>query len=253
MDKTDLNADFEEIKKKRKPLGLTFIILLLLGILLFLIRSCETENALVKSSLKTDDVELGNDMEKLVFKIQNCSRLYTTEYKIHKIVTHEDQKVLKMGGLKIEIPLTDRHIAIPMDVTLKAYVDLGTFSENSIKTDGEHILITLPDPHIEVTSTMVDHDNTLIHNSFIRSNYTAKEQEQLHRQGLKSITDNILETDILENAKLSATRTLVPMITRMGYKEENIRISFSKEKFNVADLSRLIDTNNATSIQSKRE
>jgi hypothetical protein len=100
---------------------------------------------------------------------------------------------------------------------------------------------------------MVDHDNTLIHNSFIRSNYTAKEQEQLHRQGLKSITDNILETDILENAKLSATRTLVPMITRMGYKEENIRISFSKEKFNVADLSRLIDTNNATSIQSKRE
>jgi len=253
MDKTNYNAIFEQIKKNKKPLGLTFLILLLLGLMLFLIRSCETEDALVENSVKTEDVELGDDMEKLVFRIQNCSRLYTTEYKIHKIVTHEDQKVLKMGGFKIGIPLTDRHIAIPMDATLKAYVDLGTFSGKSIQTDGEHILITLPDPHVEVTSTMVDHDNTLTHNSFISSNYTAKEQEQLHRQGLKTITENILETDILENAKLSATRTIVPMLTRMGYKEENIRITFSKERFDATDLSRLVDTNNTTPIESKRE
>ena len=253
MDKTNYKAIFEQIKKNKKALGLTFLILLFLGLLLFLIRSCETEGTLVENSVKTEDVKLGDEMEKLIFRIQNCSRLYTTEYKIHKIITHEDQKVLKMGGFKIGIPLTDRHIAIPMDATLKAYVDLGTFSEKSIKTDGEHILITLPDPHVEVTSTMVDHDNTLTHNSFISSNYTAKEQEQLPRKGLKSITENILETDILENAKLSATRTIVPMLTHMGYKEENIRITFSKERFDATDLSRLVDSNYATPIESKRE
>ena len=141
MDKTNYKAMFEQIKKNKKALGLTFLILLFLGLLLFLIRSCETEGTLVENSVKTEDVKLGDEMEKLIFRIQNCSRLYTTEYKIHKIITHEDQKVLKMGGFKIGIPLTDRHIAIPMDATLKAYVDLGTFSEKSIKTDGEHILI----------------------------------------------------------------------------------------------------------------
>ena len=31
----------------------------------------------------------------LVLQAQKCSRLYTTEYRIHKVITHDDQLSLK--------------------------------------------------------------------------------------------------------------------------------------------------------------
>ena len=58
----------------------------------------------------------------LVMQIQKCSRLYTTEYRIHKIVTHDDVLQLKGSVLKqdisIRMPMGERKIAIPMDATV---------------------------------------------------------------------------------------------------------------------------------------
>lgn len=252
MEDTQYRGIYDQVKRNRKLLFFTAILLLATLLILFTVRNCNTTDPLVENSMEQEQVELGSDMDQLIFRIQNCSRLYTTEYQIHKIITHEDETQLNMVGLKLTLPMTDRHIAIPMDATLKAYVDLGGFTQQNIQTDGKYIQITLPDPHIELTSTLIDHDNTMSHNSFFSSKYTAKEQEALHRKGLNSIAQNILNSQILENARLSAARTLIPLITRMGYEEENIRINFSKESFDRADLSRLVD-GNVLKIESPKE
>lgn len=252
MEKEQQSAIKEQLRRNKKQLYLTVIVLAIIGILIISVKSCKSTDPLVENAVDMKQPEMDPDMEQLIFRIQNCSRLYTTEYQVHKIITHEDQKRLSLMGIKMDIPFTDRRIAVPMDATLKAYVDLGAFSQDNIQTDGERILVTLPDPHIEVTSTVIDHENTKSHVSITRDSYSAKEQEALHRQGLNSIAENILNSDILEHAKLSATRTLVPIITRMGYKEENIRIAFSKEAYDAADLSRLVD-GNVFNVKSKKE
>ncbi len=54
--------------------------------------------------------------------------------------------------------------------------------------------------------------------------------------------------DLLETARISAAHTLIPMLTEMGFKEENIKISFRK-KFTFDDLKSLIDN---TSIEGRK-
>ncbi len=72
----------------------------------------------------------------LIMQVQKCARLYTTEMKVHKIVTHDD--VLRLQGsllkqdINIKMPLGDRKVAIPVDATLKAYIDLSNFSEKNV-------------------------------------------------------------------------------------------------------------------------
>lgn len=78
----------------------------------------------------------------LIMQVQKCSKLYTAEYRVHKIVTHDDALRLKGSLLKkqfdIKVPMADRKIAIPIDAKLKAYIDFSDFSEKNIERDGPH-------------------------------------------------------------------------------------------------------------------
>ena len=47
----------------------------------------------------TEQVERIDTLATLVMQIQKCSRLYTTEYQVHKIVTHDDDIKLKYLNL----------------------------------------------------------------------------------------------------------------------------------------------------------
>ena len=67
------------------------------------------------------------------------------------------------------------------------------------------------------------------------------------REGRKGIINDIPRMDILETARQSAAHTLVPMLVNLGFKAENIKISFRK-KFTSSDLSSLID---GTSVENK--
>ena len=75
---------------------------------------------------KTTSYQSIDTVPMLVRQIQKCSRLYTTEYKVHKIVTHDDvvrlQGSLLKQNINIRLPLGDRKVAIPIDATLKAYL-----------------------------------------------------------------------------------------------------------------------------------
>ncbi|MBP5799459.1 MAG: DUF4230 domain-containing protein [Prevotella sp.] len=180
----------------------------------------------------------------LVMQVQKCSKLYTSEFKVHKIVTHDDVIRLKGSLLQqnynFKIPLGDRKIAIPMDATLKAYIDFSQFSEKNIERHGDKITILLPDPKVTMTSSKIDQKSIREYVALTRAHFSDAEMTNYERQGRAAIIQSIPELGIIDLAKTNATRVLVPMFVQLGYKEENITVAFRKE-FNQNNIMRLIE------------
>jgi len=179
----------------------------------------------------------------LVTQIQKCARLYTTEYHIHKIVTHDDVLKLKGNLLKqdidITLPLGERKVAIPMDATLKAYIDFANFTEQHIERNGDKITILLPDPQVVLTSSKINQNEIREYVGLTRSHFTDKELSAYEQQGRQSILNSVPRLGIKQQAQENAARVLVPMLTEMGYKEENVTIAFRKN----LDIMSLINSN----------
>lgn len=207
---------------------------------LFALCSCSDSESSeeAKAETVTDTIPV------LVMQIQKCSRLYTAEYNVHKIVTHDD--VVRLKGeilnnkFNIKMPIGDRKIAIPIDATLKAYIDFGSFSENNVVTDGNSITILLPDPKVVLTSSKVDHRNIKEFVSITRSNFTDEEMTGFEQQGRAAIIKSIPQLGIIETARENAAHALIPIIMQLGYQEKDITITYRKE-FGDGDLNILLD------------
>ena len=180
----------------------------------------------------------------LIMQVQKCSKLYTSEFKVHKIVTHDD--VIRLRGsllqqtYNIKIPLGERKIAIPMDATLKAYIDFSQFSEKNIERRGDKITIILPDPKVTMTSSKIDQKNIRHYVALARANFSDAEMTNYEQQGRAAIIQSIPELGIIDMAKENAARVLVPMMVQLGYKEENITIAFRKT-FDTNSIMKLIE------------
>ena len=190
-----------------------------------------------------DNVAIADTLPQLVMQVQKCARLYTTEYRIHKIITHEDVVRLKGQMLRqdfnIALPLGERKIAIPMDAKLKAFIDFSTFSEQNIERDGNHITILLPDPQVTLTSSKINQKDIKEYVGLVSSHFTDKEMTLYEQQGRQSILQNIQMTDIVERSRQSAARILIPMLTQLGYQEQDITIAFRRD----LNINKLINTN----------
>lgn len=181
----------------------------------------------------------------LIMQIQKCSRLYTTEFHIHKIVTHDD--VVKLQGsllkqsINIRLPLGDRKVAIPMDATLKGYIDFADFSEQNVSREGNRITITLPNPKVMLTATKVDQENMRQYVSLMRSNFSDAELSSFEQQGREAIIASIPTLGILETARESAAKVLIPLLVQMGFQEQNITIAFDDEVADPTNIRALLD------------
>lgn len=179
-----------------------------------------------------------------IMQVQKCSRIYTTEIKIHKIVTHDD--VIRLKGtilaqdFNIRMPLGDRKIAIPMDATLKAYIDLSDFSEKNVERNGKKIIITLPDPQVILTSSKIDQKGIREYVGLVRSHFTDEEMADYEQQGRASMIESIPRLGIIPIAQENAARVLIPLITQMGYQEQDIIIQFRKE-YGIEDIRSLVN------------
>ena len=213
------------------------IIILIMTLTSLLMTGCKSENEKLTQDIVTDTVP------SLVIQIQKCARLYTTEYHIHKIVTHND--ILKLKGnilrkdIDIKLPLGERKIAFPMDATLKAYIDFSEFSESNIERNGGKITILLPDPKVVMTSSKINRNEVKEYVGLTRSYFTDKELASYEQQGRQSILNSVSQLGIKQTAQENAARVLVPMLTEMGYKEENVTIAFRKS----LDIMKLINSN----------
>ena len=183
----------------------------------------------------------------MVMQIQQCSRLYTTEVRVHKIVTHDDVVRLKGNVMNmpfnIPLPLGDRKIAIPMDATLKAYIDFSEFDEKSIERDGDKITILLPDPQVVLTSSKINQKEIKEYVGLVRAHFSDSEMSNYEQQGRMAIINSIPDMHIVETAQENAARVLVPMIAQMGYREENITIAFRKN-LGISDIIKRTLENN---------
>jgi len=179
----------------------------------------------------------------LVTQVQKCAKLYTAEYRVHKIITHDDVLRLKGSVLQrdfnIKVPLGDRKIAIPMDAKLKAYIDFSQFSEKNIERQGDNITILLPDPKVTITSSKIDQKNVRQYVALTRANFSDAELANYQQQGRAAIIDDIPRLGILETAQSNAAKVLVPMLKEMGYEEKNITVAFRKQ-YGANDILQLI-------------
>lgn len=190
-----------------------------------------------KGERQTDGVLNENNAEQskimLITHVQKCSKLYTAEIKVHKIVTHDDEVKLKGSILQqdfdIPLPLGSRKVAIPMDATIKSYIDFSDFSEKNVNIVGKKVEITLPDPKVELTATRINHEEVKKHVPILRSNFSDKELAEYAEQGRKAIVKDIPRMGIVRMAQESAARILVPIIRQMGYEEGDITITFRKD------------------------
>lgn len=180
----------------------------------------------------------------MVTKVRQCSRLYTAEYQVRKIVTLDDRKRLEgtfmSQDFSLELPAGRRKVAIPIEATLKAYINFATFGEDNVRRRGNKLEIILPDPKVVLTSSKVDHEGIRQYVALTRSRFTDEELASLERQGRESILRSVTQMGILETARESAARTLVPLLAELGFQEQDIKITFRKE-FTQADLGTLLD------------
>lgn len=188
----------------------------------------------------------------LITQVKKCSRLYTAEYKIHKIITHNDEVRAKGKILNHEydvaLPVGERKVAIPVDATIKAYIDFGDFSERNIKRNGRKMEILLPDPHVQLTASRINHGEIRKYVAMMRQNFSDAELANYEQQGRKAIINDIPRLDITDRAKESATKIIVPFFVGMGFNEEDITVTFRKD-FTAKEIIRMVDP--TTEIEGK--
>ena len=168
----------------------------------------------------------------LILAITKCSKLYTVQYNVHKVVTFDDIVSIKGSLFSEKFSFTipgDRKIAIPIDATIKGFIDFSNFNETNVALNGDEITITLPDPQIVMTSSKIDHAGMKEYLSWNRAKFDEKEKEEYLKQGVASILSNMKNTDIIERSRINAFNTLQPIIMAAGYKAENIHIYFRNE------------------------
>lgn len=189
------------------------------------------------------------DTLSLVMQVKECARLYTAEYEVHKLVLKDDPLRVKgnlfQRAFDVKVPIGERKVMIPLDVTLKAYIDFTGFGEKNVLRSGDRIVVTLPDPRVVVTSSRINHDEVKQFVSLTRSDYTSAELADFTRQGEDEILASVPQLGILEMARENAAHVLVPMLTRLGYDERNIVISFRKD-FTTADMPLLLEREGRT-------
>jgi len=189
------------------------------------------------------------DTLSLVMQVKECARLYTAEYEVHKLVLKDDPLRVKgnlfQRAFDVKVPIGERKVMIPLDVTLKAYIDFTGFGEKNVLRSGDRIVVTLPDPRVVVTSSRINHDEVKQFVSLTRSDYTSAELADFTRQGEDEILASVPQLGILEMARENAAHVLVPMLTRLGYDERNIVISFRKD-FTTVDMPLLLEREGRT-------
>lgn len=211
--------------RKLRNIFILIVIVAIVAILFFLLRGCgKTEEA-------KQDVDT---IPYMLQQIQQCSRLFVSEYQVRKIITHRDEAHIttRLFGSEINVPLpaSDRRVAIPINATLKAYINMSDVKPEDItrRQDGK-IEVHLPEPEVVTTSTGIDYDGMKQHTSLFGKNFSDEELSSYETRGRKEIIREIPSLGIKEDARRSAAKMLIPIISYLGMNQEDIIITFTPD------------------------
>lgn len=182
---------------------------------------------------KRGDAQAQDQLPSTILKISSNAKLYTTEIQVHKIVLFDDVRRLKALNMDVQLPLGSRKVAIPIDATLKAYIDFSQFSAENVKVDsaGGHkkLVVTLPNPQIELTGSKVDHAGTKQFISALRSNFSNQDMAKFTKQGIEEIKKEVPKMGLIETCRQQAANVLLPLFAQIGYNEEDVSIVFRSD------------------------
>lgn len=209
--------------RKLRNILILIVVVAIVAVLFFLLRGCgKTKEA--KQQVDT--------IPYMLQQIQQCSRLYVSEYQVRKIVTHRDESRISTrlfgSEINVALPASDRRVAIPINATLKAYIDMSEVKAEDItrRADGK-IEVHLPEPEVITTATGIDYDGMKQHTSLFGKNFSDEELSSYETRGRKEIINEIPNLGIKEDAKHSAAKMLIPIISNLGMQQEDIVITFT--------------------------
>lgn len=181
----------------------------------------------------------------LVHVIQGCSRIYSTEFDVCKIIIQTDEMRMKgkVLGFNVNMPIAGgkRVIAIPIKGVLKGYVDMADFKPENLIRRGDSIEVRLPDPKIALTSTKISAADIQEQVGLLQSKFSDVDLTRIQQQGRDSLIANIPEIGLIPNVRLSAARTIIALLTSLGYDESKITVTFNRDERRMADISNIKD------------
>ncbi len=161
-------------------------------------------------------------------RVHHCSKLEVAEYTVLKTVSFDDKSQLKLFGYSTPLP-GEKRLMIPIEVKMKITVDLSFVTPNDISANDSTIVISLPAPKIEITSTKIDHDKSQESVSWFRSNFTEQEREKFMKQGIEEVQKSISYMEINNIAKSNTENVLQPILLNIGFKK-NLNVTFKESE-----------------------
>ena len=181
----------------------------------------------------------------LLQEIRGCSRIYSGEYQVSKIIVHSDDKRVqgKLLGMNVNLgmPGSERVIAVPVKGVLKSYVDMSQVEPKDIIRRGDSIEVILPDPKIELTSTRITAKDIKEKVGLFRSNFTDADLTRIQRQGRDSLIADVPRLGLAGKARRSASRNVMALLTSLGYEPKKIKITFTTSEQDLYKPARLKD------------
>ena len=175
-----------------------------------------------------------------LLKAARTSRLHTTELKIHKLVTYSDESHLRgsLFSVPIDVGLKpgDRKVAIPIDVTVRASIDLSKLQETDVRRTGARLVITLPTPQVEVTAAQIDHSGVRQYVDPLRAQFSDKELTDIAHKGEVALLRDLDKAAIAERAQADARRVLLPLLRSLGVDGCDVEVRF-REGFQTDSLT----------------
>lgn len=161
--------------------------------------------------------------EKELHQIQELGTLSTTEYTFGKIVQLNDDKDWYRLG--------DRKILISVKAKVKAGIDLTKMDEQDIvEVDEKTVKLILPAPEIvsfDMNPNDIKTEMTDI-NGF-RFEFSQDEKVKILQLGEESIREEMMESNILSDAKKNARVFLSDFYKDLGYEKVMIEFKPSEE------------------------
>ena len=90
-----------------------------------------------------------------------------------------------------------------------------------------------------MTSSKIDQKHVRQYVALARAHFSDAEMSAYQQQGRAAIIESIPSLGIFETAQANAAKVLVPMLTAMGYEEQQVTIAFRKH-YDAADMQNLI-------------
>jgi len=152
------------------------------------------------------------ELQREIEAISTLRQLGLVEYQVRKIIKVDDQGAWYKIG--------DRKILLSCTAYLKAGIDLSSFNSDNVVANRATGTVTITLPHatlfsIDIPPAEIRHEYDQV--TLLRSEFSAKDRNDLLQQGEKQILAGVPSLGILPKAEENARKFFESVFYRMGF------------------------------------